>query len=293
MATSGTSRSAASMRFEGGLKPLGAFLVVTTVLAAVLVVVTNRFFGSGPMSPLETVLYFALGYGLIGFVAWRALRREGLRPSNVGLSLQNVVPGVVLVAAIWAVATLLGALAVGGDVEGGIPAGLTAAKWLSLVVAQLIFVGPIEEFAFRGYFQNKFVALFDGGTDRTRKVVSILVATVIFALWHIPQRLVVQGLSLPDLVPSLAALVAFGLLFGVIYELTRNVVFTGVLHGTFNFQPILVLGDSGEPVTEVMLFVLPLIVVAVWGYRRWATGARQDDFGVQSGPSMVAADGGP
>lgn len=292
MATHNDSRPSATMTFEGGLKPLGAFLVATTVLAAVLVVVATRIFGSRPMSPVETVLYFTLGYGLIGFVAWAVLRREGLRPSHVGLSLQNVVPGVVLVAAIWTVANLLGTLAVRGDVEFGISSGVTAAKWLSLVVAQLVFVGPIEEFAFRGYFQNKFVALFDGGSDRTRKAVGILVATVIFALWHIPQRLVVQGLSLPNLAPSLAALVALGLLFGVIYELTRNVVFTGVLHGTFNFQPILALGDGGEPITEVMLFVLPLIVVAVWVYRRWANVARRNDFSVQTAPSVAAADGG-
>ncbi|KTG27437.1 hypothetical protein AUR66_14200 [Haloferax profundi] len=85
----------------------------------------------------------------------------------------------------------------------------------------------------------------------------------------------------------------YALLFAVIYELTRNIVLTGVLHGTFNFQPILVFREGGAAVSEVMLAVLPLIVVAVWAYRRWAKGARRDDFGVQSGPSVVATDGGP
>ncbi|WP_416841086.1 CPBP family intramembrane glutamic endopeptidase [Haloferax sp. DFSO52] len=287
-----TSRSSPTIRFEGGLVPLVAFFVATMVVTTVAVLFAERFIGAGPMSPVERILYFAVVYGVIGLIAFGALFREGLRPSDVGLSQKNVVPGVLLVVAIWAGANLLGATTTSENVVFSLPPAVTVVTWATLVVSQLAFVGPIEEFAFRGYFQNKFVALFGGGSNRMRKAAGILVATVIFALWHIPQRLVIEGLSVSEVVPAVVVLFVLGLVFAILYELTRNLVFTGVLHGTFNMQLVVTFTESGAPVNEVMMFVWPLMILAALGYRRWAKTARRDDFGAQSGPSLVASDGG-
>ncbi|KAB1198834.1 MULTISPECIES: CPBP family intramembrane glutamic endopeptidase [Haloferax] len=282
-----TSHPSPTIRFEGGLVPPVVFFVATMAVTTVAVLFAERFVGVGPMSPVERILYFAVAYGAIGLIALGALYREELRPSDVGLSLQNVVPGVLLVVAIWGGANLLGAATTSETVVFSLPPTVTAVTWATLVVSQLAFVGPIEELAFRGYFQNKFVALFGGGSNRVRKAAGVLVVTVIFALWHIPQRLVIQGLSVSELVPSVTVLFVIGLFFAILYELTRNLVFTGVLHGTFNTQLVVTFTESGAPVTEVMTFVWPLVILAALGYRRWAGVARRGDFSTQSGPSVV------
>jgi hypothetical protein len=84
------------------------------------------------------------------------------------------------------------------------------------------------------------------------------------------------------MVPVLAVWAIYGIVLGAAYELTRNVVLVGVLHGTFNHNPVLLLGPEGEAVTDLTLLVLPLLVVAVWYYRRWARTARPADFRPQA-----------
>jgi membrane protease YdiL (CAAX protease family) len=70
----------------------------------------------------------------------------------------------------------------------------------------------------------------------------------------------------------------YGLFFGAMYDLSRNILFTGILHGTFNFQPIVLAGSQGQPDLTVTWFVLPLAALAIWGYRRLAKQTRPEDF---------------
>ncbi|WP_411963797.1 lysostaphin resistance A-like protein [Haloferax sp. YSMS24] len=295
MVDSDGSRSAPTIRFEGGVKPLVAFFVGSSVYFTLVVLLVDSLIGDGSIPLWGQFVYYVVGFGPVALFAWVALRREGLAPSNVGLSWRNVGPGVLAVAGVWVLANVLGfvlATATGDSVSVGFPPGVALATWLVLLVSQLAIVGIVEEFAFRGYFQNKLVSLFDGGANWKRKVAAIVVATILFVLLHVPQRLVITGLSFADLPPALVGLFVYALLFAVIYELTRNVVFAGVLHGTFNVQTVLVFREGGVAVPEVGSIAVLLALVAVWLYRRWAKVTRPDDFSAQTGPSVVAADGG-
>ena len=282
-------RAPRAYQFDRSVLPLVVFALVGIALAVGFTSATEWLVSRGALSrTAATRVPFALAaFGPLAVLAWVVLRWEGVRPAAVGVERRHLLPGVALVAGIWLGAHLLTVVSrvvagAGVDVALGIPPAVAPADWYTSLVAQLVVVGVVEEFAFRGYFQNKFVALFGGGEDRRRAVAGILTATALFALWHVPQRVVVQGASVESLPPMLLALGLYGLFFGVTYELTRNVVLTGVLHGTFNFQPILLAGAGGRPDLTVTAFVLPLALLAIWGYRRWATRAHPEDFEPQS-----------
>ena len=275
-----------TLRFDRSLLPLAVFLLGGVTLASGFLLGTEWLLTAGFLSesPATRILFALAAFGPMAILAAAVLRWEGVQSTAVGFQRHHLLPGVALVAAVWLGAhllTMLSRVVTGGSLAVGIPPAITPADWVTSIIAQLFVVGVFEEFAFRGYFQNKVVALFGGGRDRRRKVAAILAATVVFALFHVPQRLVVQGAPVESLPPLLLFLFVYGCFFGVMYELTRNLLFTGILHGTFNFQPILLAGPQGRPDLDVTLFVIPLAAVAIWTYRRWAKRTHPDDFRAQ------------
>ncbi|WP_254832758.1 CPBP family intramembrane glutamic endopeptidase [Haloglomus salinum] len=277
------------LAFTEDRRPALLFLAVTALATPALILLAERFL---PRTGMASLLFTTTAITLVAVVAWLALRREGVSLDAIGFGWRRVVPGVLTVAAVWAGAHVFGwvVLAVRGEqLSLGIPVGATATGWLATAVMMWVFVGIAEEFAFRGYLQNKVIAHVGGGT-RARTAGGVLLTSALFSLWHIPQLTVVRGLSPTEMAPVLAVWAIYGIILGTVYELTRNVVLAGVLHGTFNHNPVLLLGPEGEAVTDLTLLVLPLLAVAVWYYRRWARTARPDDFRPQATRPETAGD---
>ena len=266
-----------AIRFRGGIWPLVVFVLVMTLLPIGL-------FGLlfPERSPWVGVSATVLGASAIYALTWGVLRWEGLRPADVGLSSAHVIPGLLPVAGFWAGVNALAAV-LGWTAPGSLSAGLVGETsgllWVATAVEQWLFVGPAEELGARAYLQNKLIALLSGGRNRWRKAVGIAVAALIFALWHIPQRLWRQGLSPFQAVLSALGVLPAALLGALFYEVTRNVVFVGLWHGTVNHEPFFFAQYDERWVRPVMvLSALVLIGVAVWMYRRWATVQRPMDF---------------
>jgi membrane protease YdiL (CAAX protease family) len=116
----------------------------------------------------------------------------------------------------------------------------------------------------------------------SRLLVGFVLAAAVFALWHVPQRLVVAGLDPAQLPGNLLVLFVVALAFGLVYELTRNVVFTGLVHGALDFPPVAVsvFYDGGATWAQILLLVAMLtpFLVGIWAYRRWARIHWQTDF---------------
>ena len=249
--------SASPLTFDRGGLPLVLFLLSTSLLATLV-----PLFVYPNLGPAASLAVMAAAFAGIAGAAWLALRAEGVRGADVGLSRDDVLPGVLPVLAVYLLVNAVAAVAVflaSGTVRFAVPGGISPSAWLAMAVVQVTFVGITEEFAFRGYVQNKLVAAFGGGTDRVRKATAILLGVLLFALWHVPQRVFGQGLTAPgEVLGTLVVVVILGTLLGVLYEYTRNVVRWGVLHGTVNWS-----------------FVF---VVLVWYYRRWARATDPSSF---------------
>lgn len=276
------STSTPPIAFDRTLVPLATFIVVTTVATPLLFTLGDRFL---PETLAANLLFTATSVTFIALVAWATLRWEGLTPTDVGLTWQSVVPGVLTVLFIWLAVNVLGYgfLTLQGEVPAlGIPANTTLTGWLANALVLWVFVGIGEEFAFRGYLQNKVIAHVGLESTRMRKAAGIAIASVLFSLWHVPQLGFVQGLAPVEMLPVLVVWATYGIVLGTVYELTRNVVLVGLFHGTFDLNPIFVLGANGAPVVDLTILVLPVAAVAVWGYRRWASSARPEDFRPQS-----------
>jgi membrane protease YdiL (CAAX protease family) len=150
------------------------------------------------------------------------------------------------------------------------PTNFSVTTVAAIGVSNYLFTGPVEELAFRGYFQNKLTALF-GGFDRLRLAAGILAAAVVFSLIHLPALVVVRGLAVPTAAGSLVLLAISGASLGAVYVLTRNLYVVVLLHGFGNLWPLIVdTGPGTWPNWGVLLLVYALVVVV---YRQWAVRA--------------------
>lgn len=250
------------------------FLIATTLWIVLVPLVLYPFVDSFGTQLLAQSAAFAV---IIG-IAWAILRWEGLGATDVGLSWRDVLPGALPIIGIYVFLNVVGALAMilsGESASFAIPethSSLT--QWLGVGAVQLLFVGIAEEFAFRAYLQNKLIALVGGGYNRVRKGGAIVLGAGLFTIVHIPQRILIQDLSAPaEIIQTLGIVVVLGLVLGVLYEYTRNVVFVGVLHGTFNWQAFVV---ADAPINLAYLVTLPAFPIVAWAYRRWARTVRSE-----------------
>lgn len=94
-----------------------------------------------------------------------------------------------------------------------------------------IFVGIYEELLCRGVIQNEFIERF--GKTRKQVLFSIISASLIFGCMHITNILV--GQTVFETIMQIAQATCFGMVFGVIYYRTKNIVLNIFLHGFYDF----------------------------------------------------------
>lgn len=263
--------------FDRRLLPLAGFLLTAALLPVVtlgvLVPVLTGPLGFDVGSPWVRMGVTVVGASLLLVLALVVLRWEGLALAAVGLSASHVRRAVVWFAGVvLATNVLLLALSVTvADSWEFALAGVPPAVWVGLALTQWVFVGLAEELAGRAYLQNKLVALFGGERDLPRRSAAILVMAVLFALWHVPQRLLVAGRTPAELPAALLPLVGFAVVLGVIYELTRNVALVALVHGALNLPPVF-LSVYGSADWQSVLLLVTLVtpaLVGVYVYRRW------------------------
>lgn len=148
-----------------------------------------------------------------------ALRSSRLGLDSVGLTRVNlgrsVAVGIAL-AALW--------LLVSGTLHQ--LRGLRPEHASVLVAATA--VGFSEEIVWRGYVQSwliRWIGMRNG----------VVLAATVFALFHIPQRVLV-GVGGAELVVQLLILWILGAVFGVLQAATRNVVLPGIVHTAIDWS---------------------------------------------------------
>lgn len=112
-----------------------------------------------------------------------------------------------------------------GETHSGIEEGREHPILLLLgIPIALLLTGPGEELLFRGVIQSRLVESFS-------TVTGVLLASLVFGIVHLP---VYAGEALGPTTISLGTVTLLGLYFGVLYELTDNLVVPAVIHGAFN-----------------------------------------------------------
>gem|GEM_PF-2025705 len=102
---------------------------------------------------------------------------------------------------------------------------------ISLVIV-FIMVGINEEVIFRGYLQNKLIKFL--GRNR-----GWLVSSVMFAFSHMPQRIIVQNVSVLNAFQGVILLLPISFLFGYVMMKTRDIYVVIILHAFVNLTTAL------------------------------------------------------
>lgn len=255
------------------IAPMIAFLSAVVLYAIVANKVELELFGPD-ISLVLHILGTISGISLLGIGVWFLLRREGLRLRDIGLAPSLALPGIVAVGGLW---LGLNAIGIGIATVTGIQSSIGYHSEISFLlvvgvaIEQYLFVGILEELAFRGYLQNKLIAFLGSGRKHAHRAVGIVLTAVIFAAMHLPSRLFGNDLPLDVLAVSLTFVVVAGVVLGTVYELTRNVFFVGILHGTVNLWPLFVAPQTW-PNRLFLVWLgggVVLLGMTVWCYRRW------------------------
>ncbi|MFW6436991.1 MAG: CPBP family intramembrane glutamic endopeptidase [Halococcoides sp.] len=228
-----------------------AVTVVVTIALAGLVYGWAQLVGVGvsvgfllidlPQPVVIGVLLLAIEIGGFGvaslvYVLVRNLDRAQLRLRLPGLyDLAWIVVGtgtaVIVIIAVGLIAVAFGVQPSSHEIQQigeDSPAVFLVGALLSIPV-----IGAMEELFYRGIVQGTLDAVLPVPA-------AIGIASVCFALVHIPSYLFSEGATLGGATVSIAVLVLLGVVLGTSYELSDNLVVPIVIHGAFNaFQFLL------------------------------------------------------
>jgi len=180
--------------------------------------------------------------------------------------------------------TALAAYALGG-LAGFEPAASRVVAhplpYLAALASALLFTAVPADLFFRAYLQSK-VTLLVGGRPRRAAVIGVVVAAVLFALFHLPRWFLVVGHGVGGaLAGRLVELAIIGLAYGTVYALSGNLWVVALLHATMNQPPALVAGHVPPGL------VLPSLVAEFGGAVALVAVATR--FGDESGLSFLGA----
>ena len=107
-----------------------------------------------------------------------------------------------------------------------------------MALTNLLIIAIVEEFVFRGFFQNQFEKVLP-------KWQSLAMASILFGLMHLPIAILVYEMEGLLLVYSLIEWIGMGMILGYAYQISRNIwvcIFWHGLHnvliGTFNWRMV-------------------------------------------------------
>lgn len=207
-------------------------------------------------------LYTAIGSLVLLLIALLAIRSDTVTLEEIGWSGKGLRQSVTMIAigwAIWAVLT------VSVNFRMGYPFSDNFESPLPKILVHWLFVGIAEEVLFRGYIFTKLTQLFVKSGRTWSKVAGAVVSSLVFATFHIPQRISVVGMELtPDgLTKQMLPLFLSGALLAWLFLRSQNVLFVGLVHGGMN-APLL--GREGD-LAPILLFLMLAEVIA-WRRRR-------------------------
>jgi membrane protease YdiL (CAAX protease family) len=243
-------------------KTLAPFLAITFGLswgiAALLILFTDQItaiFGELNLSnPLIILIVYSPGIAGV-FLVWHHCGLKGLGGFFRRLTLWRA-------PLLWWLFLILGIPAIvyaGATVKGSISDPFPFSPWYQALpaLALTLFLGPIEEFGWRGLalplLQRRFAPFWAG-----------LILGVIWALWHIPAFL---SSGMPQSAwsagPYFAGLVAISVILTPLFNAARGSLLVAVL---YHFQMMNPLWPDAQP-WDNLLFVTAAIII-VWLNRR-------------------------
>jgi hypothetical protein len=190
-----------------------------------------------------------------------------LRGSDVGWGAPEVGLGLLVTLGFWI--AMNGVLAVLAALSGGVfwdeawkqrgPSAVVGG-----VVGQLLGNSLVEETLFRGFLLPQFYLIAATVNRRGAALaIAVVASSLLFAVSHVPHRLLVQGLTGSELLWDQAGIFLLGLFIATAYVVTRNLFVAVGLHALVN-EPVPVIRASSETTLYVVWAGLAVQLLLAW-----------------------------
>ncbi len=228
-----------------------------TYLLAIL-----EFFWLVPHLPQTPVARYGFTIGgslALAILAFWALRRDRITFQTIGVTWKHCKQAMVLLVIIWGIAGGYRLLKI---YQSDQPLTLLWGMPLSVIITHWLFVGLSEELLFRGYLFTRLRQLFTRQGRGLATGMAFLFSSLIFAIYHIPQRMIIAGFPLlsEEMLLSLVRLFLLGMILAWLFYRTTNGILVGLIHGGLN-APLW--GRGADGLNSSIILVLTLVVVEV------------------------------
>lgn len=262
---------------------MGLAVVVDAIFLIIAMHVVLPFFQTSfPVERLTNgVIEATLIFSVVRFVLVAmgvAVLMGGLRLCDLGVEWEKLSTGMVVVLGLWIVMQLIGLLLnliISGQVA---LSPIWAHERIPLLIGELVaqFLGNAfaEEVIFRGLLLTEITLMLRGRISKRRRLVaaSVLISQLIFALSHIPQRLVGGDYAALGLVFNLLLVWVYGALFALLYLRTDNIFIVVGVHALAN-APITIMAMPSQITAGFLPLILGLVLAVVWEpVARWTKG---------------------
>ena len=200
---------------------------------------------------------------IIGGLVWLI---DGLHPVHVGLDWDDIQAGIIVTGVVWIVIQFVGLIVSGitGPVTfSPLWEAIGSRGMLSNLLAEVFGTAPMEEAIYRGLFLTQGYLLARRFLDdrRLNLFLAIVGSQALFALAHVPTRLVVgTQLGLP-LGQDLLLTFVLGTIFSLVYLRTGNLFIAMGVHALSNDPTSLFLE---QPIARVTVGLCVVIVLIGW-----------------------------
>ena len=186
--------------------------------------------------------------------------------SDIGLQRQHILPALVVTALIWLTIQVVGlvwSIATTGAVYldtiwQQVPATYVIGRLIGQVAGNALF----EETVYRGFLMPQAFHKLQRALHnnlRRRIVAAIVISQLVFALIHIPGR-ILQGMGPASMGLSLSLVFVLGLLFAIMYVRTGNLYVCIGTHALINAPTSLFASQSIGVLTAITMAVIMILV---------------------------------
>lgn len=227
------------------------------------------------------VFFVTLQVGLPSFLAVVAIVSllGGFKLKAIGLDRKQIFPAAAVIASIWGMLHLIAAVK-SFDADGSIQFASiwidTPGEAIGTLLGQFFGNALFEETVFRGFILAQVYVRFrdrDGGNQSQPVGKAIIIAAILFALEHIPNRMM-KGYSNADLIGDQVGVFLIGLLWTWMYLWTGNLFFVIGAHSLHNYPTLLLEMPGGNKSAKVTATFLAIIVTFFWPVISSKMGAR-------------------
>jgi uncharacterized protein len=206
-----------------------------------------------------------LGLVVVGGVIFAYAR---LAPADVGLDWPRLRAGALYTLGLWTLTQVICGLA-GVIATGGLQINTNwteagASFIIGALLAQLCGNALVEEIGWRGFLLPQVFLRLGGNAGpapRQNLLLAVLGVQFLFALIHIPNRLLTENMTIPEMLVSLVYVFILGMFFACIYLRTRNLFLAIGIHALFNTPTVLF--ASVLP-SQAILGALTILMLVAW-----------------------------